>query len=444
MKRTIPVVDGRRSRLTFTAARVRAARSRPDFVPMEVRAGLAAPPAGRPVAALPVRRGTDTPVASRFRSAAAELLEEIELPIPPGPELQPVKLPEIRGKVVLALDPRTTIETGLRDRISVDPGLGPVWQPPDPLEPVMAYPEFDQPMYEPLRDLSTDWLLPGLELVPPNTVSLLKPNRKFIEAYMTGLNFEMGRELLWNEYPTDQRGSYFRQFWDVRGFVPRPAQPLDREALRDVRPLDQWSAQSALGENPPQGAPLHEDHLVLLIRGELLRRYPTAVIYAVKTVLVDGLRDLSDDPDDERYPLFMGRLEPDVTFLGFDLTKEQVAGSENPTEDQGWYFVIQEQPTEPHFGLDIATTAPAPLSSWNDLEWGHLASGDDALRGIRYINLDADLPDTSQVAPPPGEPTARWHADRGLGPAGSRAAEIAYITLQRPVRIAVHGSDMLP
>ena len=31
---------------------------------------------------------------------------------------------------------------------------------------------------------------------------------------MVGLNHEFARELLWREFPTDQRGSYFRQFWD--------------------------------------------------------------------------------------------------------------------------------------------------------------------------------------------------------------------------------------
>ena len=438
LTRSVPVVARRRSRLTFTADRVRAAAARPDFIPVEARAGAAGPPGASP----PRRRAIDNPAASRFRSAAAEALDLIDLPIPPGPELQPVKLADLRGKVLVALDPRATIAAGMRGRLSIQPGLA--WQPTDPLEPVMAYPEFDQPMYEPLRDLSQDWLLPRLDLVPPNTVSLLKPNRKFIEAYMAGLNHEMGRELLWNEYPTDQRGSYFRQFWDVRGFVPPPGQAIDRESLRDIRPVDQWNANEGLGENPPASAPFAEDHLVLLIRGELLRRYPTAIIYAAKTLLVGGLRALSDDPADERYPLFVGKLKPDVTFLGFDLTEEQVVGSSNPTEDQGWYFVIQEQPTEPRFGLDLASSAPPPLVSWNDLEWGHLAAGADALSGIRYIDLDADLPDTSNVDTPPGEPTVAWHADSGLGPAGSRAAEIAYITLQRPVRVAIHGSDMLP
>ena len=30
---------------------------------------------------------------------------------------------------------------------------------------------------------------------------------------MVGLNFEMGRELLWRGFPTDQRGTYFDSFW---------------------------------------------------------------------------------------------------------------------------------------------------------------------------------------------------------------------------------------
>ena len=70
-----------------------------------------------------------------------------------------------------------------------------------PIEPIMAAPKFPQPMYEPLRDLSQELLLPGLETVVPNSVLGLKTNRRFVEAYMVGLNFEMGRELLWRGYP---------------------------------------------------------------------------------------------------------------------------------------------------------------------------------------------------------------------------------------------------
>src|SRR4029453_6862216 len=83
----------------------------------------------------------------------------------------------------------------------------------DPLAPIMAAPDFPRPMYEGLRDLSSDYLLPGLEHVPPNTATALETNPVFIEAFLGGLSTEMARELLWREFPTDQRGTYFRQFW---------------------------------------------------------------------------------------------------------------------------------------------------------------------------------------------------------------------------------------
>jgi hypothetical protein len=80
----------------------------------------------------------------------------------------------------------------------------------------MAYPVIDQPMYEPLRDLGADYFLPRADLIPSNTVTLLETNQRFIEAYLAGVNHEFARELLWREYPTDQRGTPFRQFWDAR------------------------------------------------------------------------------------------------------------------------------------------------------------------------------------------------------------------------------------
>ena len=67
-------------------------------------------------------------------------------------------------------------------------------------------------------------------------------NPKFIESYMVGLNHEMGRELLWREYPTDQRGSYLRQFWDVSGIIS-PSSPdgtltaTEKAQFKDITPL---------------------------------------------------------------------------------------------------------------------------------------------------------------------------------------------------------------
>ena len=89
---------------------------------------------------------------------------------------------------------------------------------------------------------------------------------------MVGLNHEMGRELLWRGYPTDQRGTCFAQFWDTSA-APAPRQ--------DILPLHLWGDR-ALGA--AEGGPDRE-RFVMLIRSELLRRYPTANVYAVKAIL---------------------------------------------------------------------------------------------------------------------------------------------------------------
>ncbi len=120
-------------------------------------------------------------------------------------------------------------------------------------------------MYEPLRDLSQELLLPGIETSLPDSVLGLKTNRRFVEAYMVGLNFEMGRELLWRGFPTDQRGTYFDQFWDWR---PR------RRAPTSIRCICGASARSAMHRPLPA-----REQFVMLLRSALLRRYPNAVIY---------------------------------------------------------------------------------------------------------------------------------------------------------------------
>ena len=235
-------------------------------------------------------------------------------------------------------------------------------------------------MYEVLRDLSQELLLPGLGHVPPNTVTLLETNAKFVEAFMAGLNTEMGRELLWRGFPTDQRGTYFRQFWEG--------------AQRDIEPIDQWGAKP-LGENLLGPGP--DENLVLLIRGDLLSRYPNAVIYAAKAT-----GNPREPGSEEKYPIFRGTLQPDITFLGFDLTSGEA------TKDAGWFFIIQEQPTEPRFGFD----KPEDF-------------------GAR-THVSVALPPPASL---PIKPPVEWRKN---------SAHMAVITRQQPVRIAIHATQMIP
>src|SRR5205814_9464301 len=123
---------------------------------------------------------------------------------------------------------------------------------PEKIFEVMAYPDFEDAMYSKLVDISGELMLPNLKLIPVNTISLLKTNQKFIESYLVGLNTEMGGELLWREYPTDERGSYFRQFWEVKGVIRPSASKTDAqiaEEYKDIPPIHTWLSTSMLGSH---------------------------------------------------------------------------------------------------------------------------------------------------------------------------------------------------
>src|SRR5205823_5446061 len=141
-----------------------------------------------------------------------------------------------------------------------------------------------EPMYRPLKDLDDQLFVPNLNLIKMNTVVALETNQEFIEAYMVGVNSEFSRELLWREYPTDMRGSYFRQFWDVTPFLDPGATDEEalRESLYDIPEIHRWLRTSKLGEhdNREPDPSVERNEIVLAIRGELLKKYPNTVIYA--------------------------------------------------------------------------------------------------------------------------------------------------------------------
>jgi len=430
-----PIQDlGRRVALrsgTLTADQVTSTPPRPAFVPTEFTGAAPAQPV--------LSTGTTEPAAAtRFRTAAAAVFGEFQAPVAPAPVLRTVDVAAIRTKIVAALDPRVTIAATFRQRLIV--GTAVQWAFADPLEPIMAAPTFDDAMYWPLYQISQDWLLPGLDQVPQDTVSLVRTNQRFIEGYMVGVNHEMARTLLFNEYPTDQRGTYFRQFWDSTTNVPEAGPPVDPNTLTDIKPIDAWGAASALGANSGRPTPQGGDYLVLLLRAELMRRYPNIVVYATRAKWkADGTRDVDDTT--EQHPAFQGRLGAGVGFWGFDLTVTQVRGGPAKTDDPGWFFILQEPPTEPRCGLEPPVTFGQQPAQWPDMAWGDLAADETTLGQITYVDLNAALPDTTTVNDPKH---AVWHADAGTGPTGARASDLAYITYRVPIRVAVHASTMIP
>jgi hypothetical protein len=375
----------------------------------------------------------------------------------------------VRRPLSLATVAQATIE-GLRPERTIPPRvLGSVTIPPrirdqlvEAFGEVMVYPEIDVPMYEPLRSISSELLLPNIQLVENNSITLMETNQKFIESYLVGVNHEFARELLWREYPTDQRGSYFRQFWDVRGFLAEATvdpQAL-RERLRDIPELHRWARDSGLGSHDhreEQGD--KEEELVLVIRGELLKKYPTAVIYAHRAdwQRVDGgidktrprrlwPLDAAQTPPPRtlvKTPLYDAKVDPDIYFFGFDLTPETARGGQvvDGEEDPGWFFVLKERPGEPRFGLDVPQAAPqAVLHTWNDLAWTDVldafAAGGFLRIGERTPTLTDPGAGSDAKAQYEEDRRFRWRPD-------THAAELAYILFQVPVLMAVHAAEML-
>jgi hypothetical protein len=332
----------------------------------------------------------DSPSARAFRKAAVEHLTRVDpgREITPSRPILPVPLSEIRHTLSQQTQPLLTIaglakgfvSVGLRPGLPVDIRTAPATE--TGLDTVMWAPTFPQPMYEPLRDLSQELLLPGLDAVEPDRVLGLETNRRFIESYLVGLNVEMGRKLLWRGFPTDQLGTYFNQFWGGGA---------------DISQLHDWGTR-ALGD-----APTPRENFVMLMRSALLRRYPNAIVYLTPAVASGGGRTPSVNPADEKLPVFSGAAEPDINFVGFDVPADQVANG-SPEHPQGYYLVIQQHPTEPRFGLPVA----APPGSASHL--------------------------TIAAGPPTGLPLngLQW---------GINAAHMAGILRRLPVRVAIHASQ---
>ena len=367
------------------------------------------------------------------------------LETPPNPPPQPpVALGAAAQTIRTALDPVRALTARARYLVKIPASVADARvRPPKTVAPVMAHPVFAEPMYRPLRDRSADLLVPNLHLIPNNTVSLMEVNDRFIESYLMGANHEMARELLWREFPTDQRGSYFRQFWDAGDRVERDRSKTAseiEEASLDVKPLHTWNRATALGThgNLPAipGAQPGEPRLVVVVRGDVLKKYPTAVIFAQKAMwsVDEHLRDIRvlDDTDPEQNlqsPLFHAEIEPDIRFLGFNLTVSIVNGSKNRADnDPGWFIVIQERPGEPRFGLDNRSAdTPAAAARWDDLAWEHL----DGFETLGAIDLTRPVATTAMSTPDDG---IAW---------GRNAADMAYILYQIPVMVAFHAADML-
>jgi len=217
---------------------------------------------------------------------------------------------------------------------------------------VMAWPKLTEALYLALAKYDKQAFMPGVDDIPEDMIMLVKVNQFFIDGFMVGANHEMNRELLWRGFPTDLRGTPFQRFWGRTQVVP----PASITLLDDMQPIHQWGAQplgtriDSIGGNP--------DRVALLIKGQLLRRYPNTAVYAWRRrtqpsppleTQLDKKPDGSAADGAILTPRFSGFIDPDITFFGFDIPQADIPN---------WCFVLEEQMSEPRFGFDVGDPVP--------------------------------------------------------------------------------------
>ena len=189
------------------------------------------------------------------------------------------------------------------------------------------------------------------------------------------------------------------------------------------------------------------------------------------------------DETDERYPIFRGTLPSDITFLGFNLSLDDARGG-TPQSPEGFFFVFQQQPSEPRFGLEPNEDA-TPIAHWAELAWTNfdLRWRERRRRWWRFSScpISAIPPVERQSHNSPWRLSSQVFSDRGaecetaglpeleLKPVrvshstrwrksrlpdyspddpnnnwGVNSAQTAYILLRLPFRILIHADLMLP
>jgi hypothetical protein len=282
------------------------------------------------------------------------------------------------------------------------PDLTPAWKVTPLYDRVMTYPRFDLPAYTYLAAYDRTRFCPGVDEVPPESITLLETNPRFIAAFMAGLNHETNRELLWRSYPSDGRGTPWQKFWKREDHGP------------DIFEIHTWASRRGRDDLPAQTMN-PSGNLVLMLRGDLLRRYPNTQVIADKGMHSDTPPSRpSPLSDDWRLPVFAGQFDPDVSFFGFPLVAAEL------TRADGWFFGLMEPVTEPRFGFDeTADRKTEKPENWNDVAW----------------------PDLNVL--PGGQLVPAQLSALNLAPAVGQADGVAAALFQRPFKLLVHARHLV-
>lgn len=280
---------------------------------------------------------------------------------------------------------RFSLRADLGDRARLRGGAGPV-----------TAPRFSEPL---ANWLDPAFLLAGVQ-IPADTAGLLEVNAPFVEAVLVGANHELARELLWRGVTLDRSATLLTRFFDLQ----------DAANPKDVPAISTWPSADALGTHTASGA-----MAVLVLRSRLVGQLSQAAIYLAQAVMNGNYR--APGPV-QLLPVFRGVAGTDTAYFGFEIPPGKIAGSAN---DPGYYFTIQQREGSATFGFD--EQASGPLNTWDDLAWPLVAAPNG------YVAA-------GQKSPAPASPgTLRW---------GTSGAQMAAICFQKPLRISIHGSLLIP
>ena len=267
---------------------------------------------------------------------------------------------------------------------------------------IVATPKFQQPLAE---WLDPAYLMAGVN-IPPDTAGLLEVNSPFVEALMVGANHELARELVWRGVPLDRASTPLTRFFGATG----------SQAPKDLPAIATWKDAEKLGSHVIFG-----ERAVFVLRSRLVGHMSEALFYLAQAV-PDG--QYRKPGPTQLAPVFRGTAGVDTAYLGFEIAPETLGGS-GTGADLGWYVVIQEIEGAPRFGFDEPSDGGTAFNTWNDVAWpmvGLTGPGE-------YVSIAA------KTLKPAAPKNLIW---------GGGSAHMASICLQRPLRLSIHASMLLP
>ena len=341
----------------------------------------------------------DEPPASKDDPAGAGGLRALldvlrafeEPPAPEQPPCRPVDLEALAAAATAAFDPRDPASSARRQVFDRIPELD--------IDAPLTAPEFcpglDIEVWRLLDEYAGSWLLPGLDAAPDDAVMAVTTNASFTDALLTGLNTTTLEVLRWRNLRISAGCTPVRTFW-----TRIDEQDAAGGRLDDIIEIGQWGRDTPLGD--PAHRPASDTDggdLVLVVRSELLLRYPATLIFLVPgdddgpQLPTASAADATDASEAARFPTFRGSLGEDAVFLGFQGVAPDRLGD--------WWVVFEESPS-----------------------------------GYRFRHPAADIEVADDGSPEVVEPLLAALPDAG--------ADVAEALFADPIRVLLRGEQLAP